>query len=130
VIPGWWEGSAGITAPVNLAAWETPPALCKTAFEMAANEQILLMLARYDARSWMRCAGWSPAAASSALSPPGVGGGPQGLLRNLRGDRRAEDFRTLYGPWKRFLESSNPWFRVAEFSLDGFRLGRDVPAAP
>jgi hypothetical protein len=77
VIPGWWEGSAGITAPVNLAAWETPPALCKTAFEMAANEQILLMLARYDARSWMRCAGWSPAAASSALSPPGAGGGPQ-----------------------------------------------------
>jgi hypothetical protein len=28
---------------VNLAAWEALPALFKTAFEMAANEQILLV---------------------------------------------------------------------------------------
>jgi len=49
--PGWWEGSAGITAPVSLPAWQALPELFKVAFETAANEQMMLMLAKYDARN-------------------------------------------------------------------------------
>jgi len=35
--PGWWEGSAGITAPVSLPAWQALPELFKVAFETAAT---------------------------------------------------------------------------------------------
>src|ERR1700755_1628826 len=49
--PGWWEGSATITTLVNANAWAALPAQFKTAFEAAANEQNLLMQAKYDARN-------------------------------------------------------------------------------
>jgi hypothetical protein len=37
------------------------------------------------------------------------------------------DFRALYASWKPFLDSSNNWFRVSEFSLDAFRYGNPIP---
>src|SRR5262245_26957129 len=49
--PGCWEGSATITTMVNAKAWEALSPEFKAAFEAAANEQNLLMQAKYDARN-------------------------------------------------------------------------------
>lgn len=128
--PGWWEGSAGITAPVNLAAWDALPAPFKSAFETACNEQVLMMLAKYDARN--------PDALRRMLaqgtqlrffSRPILEACYKASFETFEElAKKDADFGTIYGPWKRFLESSNPWFRVAEQSLDAFRFSRDVPA--
>jgi TRAP-type mannitol/chloroaromatic compound transport system substrate-binding protein len=117
---------------VNLAAWEALPAPFKTAFEMAVNEQMLLMLARYDAHNPDALRRLVAGGSQLRIFPrPVLEAAYKASFETFEEiAARDEDFRTLYGPWKRFLESSNPWFRVAEFSLDGFRLGRDVPAAP
>jgi TRAP-type mannitol/chloroaromatic compound transport system substrate-binding protein len=117
---------------VNLAAWEALPALFKTAFEMAANEQILLMLARCDARNLDALHRVVSGGRHLRIFPcPGLEAAHKASSETFEEiAARDKDFRTLYGPWKRFLESSKPWFRAAEFSLDGFRLGRDVPAGP
>ena len=44
--PGWWEGSASVTAPVNLAKWKELPKSYQSALKVAANEQNLMMMAR------------------------------------------------------------------------------------
>ncbi len=49
--PGWWEGSAGITAPVSLPAETTGFEHFKIALYIACNEQMMMMLAKYDARN-------------------------------------------------------------------------------
>lgn len=129
--PGWWEGSAAITAPVSLPAWEALPAHFKLAFEMAANEQYLLMLARYDARNPDAMRRLLAGGTQLRIFPRPVLEAAYRVSFETFEEIAAqnEDFRTLYVPWKRFLESSNPWFRVAEASLDGFRFSRDVPAS-
>ena len=37
------------------------------------------------------------------------------------------DFRTLYGSWRPFLETSNSWMRIAEFNLDAYRYSNALP---
>jgi len=128
--PGWWEGSAAITAPVSLPAWEALPASFKLAFEMAANEQNLLMLARYDARNPDALRRLVGSGTQLRIFPRPLMEAAYKVSFETFEEIAAqnEDFRTLYEPWKRFLESSNPWFRVAEANLDAFRFSREVPA--
>jgi TRAP-type mannitol/chloroaromatic compound transport system substrate-binding protein len=123
--PGWWEGSAMITTMVNATAWEPLPAEFKAAFEAAANEQNLLMQAKYDARN--------PEALKRLLA-----GGtelrafPQPVLEACYKatvetfDELAaknSDFKKVYEHWKAFMNQSNQWFRVTEYRLDAFRFG-------
>ena len=121
--PGWWEGSAMITAFANTAAWDALPAQFKIAFETAANEQNLLMQAKYDARN------------PEALKRLIAGGTelrafPQPVLEacykasvetfdEIASKNAA--FKTVYDHWKAFMNQSNSWFRVAEYRLDAFR---------
>jgi TRAP-type mannitol/chloroaromatic compound transport system substrate-binding protein len=123
--PGWWEGSAMITTLVNANAWEALPAQFKAAFEAAANEQNLLMQAKYDAKN------------PEALKRLIAGGTelrafPQPVLEacykasvETFDDFAAKnaDFKKVYEHWKAFMNQSNQWFRVAEFRLDAFRFG-------
>jgi len=121
--PGWWEGSAMITAFANATAWEALPAQFKVAFETAANEQNLLMQAKYDARN------------PEALRRLIAGGTelrafPQPVLEACyKASLETFDeiasknatFKTVYDHWKAFMNQSNSWFRVAEYRLDAFR---------
>lgn len=123
--PGWWEGSAMISTLVNATAWEALPAQFKIAFETAANEQNLLMQAKYDARN------------PDALKRLIAGGTelrsfPQPVLEachkaavetfdDIAG--KNDDFKKVYEHWKAFMNQSNSWFRVAEYRLDAFRYG-------
>lgn len=121
--PGWWEGSAMITAFANATAWDALPPLFKIAFETAANEQNLLMQAKYDARN------------PEALRRLVAGGTelrafPQPVLEACHKASletfddiasKNADFKMVYEHWKAFMNQSNSWFRVAEYRLDAFR---------
>jgi TRAP-type mannitol/chloroaromatic compound transport system substrate-binding protein len=123
--PGWWEGSAMISALVNSKAWEALPAHFKAAFEVAANEQNLLMPAKYDARN------------PEALRRLMAGGTelrafPQPVLEACykasietfnEFASKNEEFKKVYEHWKAFMNASNQWFSVAELRLDAFRFG-------
>ncbi len=128
--PGWWEGSASITSIVHVAAWQALPALFREMFEVAAAEQNSLMMARYDARNpdalrRMIAQGTQlrsfPRAVMEAAYKASFETFDEVAAQN-------EDFRTLYAHWKPFLDSSNNWFRVAEFTMDAFRYANPVPA--
>jgi TRAP-type mannitol/chloroaromatic compound transport system substrate-binding protein len=122
--PGWWEGSAQITSLVNKGAWDGLPKEFKTAFEVAANEQMTLMIAKYDAKN--------PAALKRLISQgTQLRAFPRPVLEACHKtaletfeelSAKNADFKTIYTQWRQFTDDSNGWFRVAEYSLDSARF--------
>src|SRR5438309_11857149 len=104
-----------VTMIVNAAAWEVFFFKQKTAYEIACNEQTLLMPANYDDKN--------PAALRRlvaqgvqlrAFPKPVMDACYKAAFQTF--DELAakdEDFRKVYEAWRKFLEESNLWFRVA-----------------
>ena len=121
--PGWWEGSAMLSTLVNAKAWAELPQQFKHAFEAAANEQNLLMPAKYDAKN------------PDALKRLIAGGTelrafPQAVIEACYKasvetfeelSTKSADFKRVYEHWKAFMNPSNQWFQVAEYRLDAIR---------
>ncbi len=124
--PGWWEGSAQITSLVNKGAWDALPKEYRAAFDVAANEQMTLMIAKYDARN--------PAAAKRLIAQgvqirafprPVMEACYKATVETLDDlSAKNADFRAIYTEWKKFADDSNAWFRVAEQTLDSFRYAQ------
>jgi TRAP-type mannitol/chloroaromatic compound transport system substrate-binding protein len=120
--PGWWEGSASITTMVNAKAWEALPAAYKAAFECAASEQTMKMLAKYDARNPDALKKLLSQGAKLAFFPKDV----MDAAHKATGELFAElaeknpDFKAMYPKWKAFQQNQASWFRIAESSLDNY----------
>jgi TRAP-type mannitol/chloroaromatic compound transport system substrate-binding protein len=127
--PGWWEGSGSITGIVNIAAWEALPPAFRDMFEVAAAEQNSLMMARYDARNPEALRRMIAQGVQLRTFPRVVLDAAYKASFEVFEEVAAqnEDFRTLYASWKPFLDSSNNWFRVGEFTLDAYRYGNPIP---
>jgi TRAP-type mannitol/chloroaromatic compound transport system substrate-binding protein len=127
--PGWWEGSGSITGIVHQPAWEALPPVFREMFEVAAAEQASLMLSRYDARNPDALRRMIAQGTQLRAFPRPVMEAAYKASFEVFEETAAanEDFATLYAAWKPFLDSSNNWFRVAEFTLDAFRFGNPIP---
>jgi TRAP-type mannitol/chloroaromatic compound transport system substrate-binding protein len=122
--PGWWEGSAQISSLVNKGAWEALPKAFRTAFEVAADEQMTMMLANYDAKN--------PQALRRLIANgTQVRAFPQDVMEAAYKASLATfadlaeknpDFKAIYEPWSKFAAESNAWFRLAEYRLDSARF--------
>lgn len=122
--PGWWEGSAQMTALVNTKAWADLPAPYKAAFEVAACEANLQMLARYDAKN--------PAAIRALVGrgtqlkwfPRDVMDEALKTANKLYEELSAsnEDFKKLYASWLKFRDEQVAWYRVADHYLDSYTI--------
>ena len=127
--PGWWEGSAAITAIANTAAWDSLSDVNKALFETACNEQNSLMMAKYDAKNPDALRRIVGAGTQLRIFPRPL---MEAMYRasfeefeTLAGQNA--DFKKLYEAWLPFLDNSNAWFRVAEYTLDSFRLTSRIP---
>ena len=120
--PGWWEGSASVSSHVNETAWNALPPEFKAAFETAANEQTMLMLARYDATNPGALRQLIASGAKVSYFPRDVMDATwktsQELWKEL--SEKNPDFAAIYGDWKKFQHEQVSWFRVAETALDGY----------
>jgi TRAP-type mannitol/chloroaromatic compound transport system substrate-binding protein len=126
--PGWWEGSAQVTNLVNEKTWKELPKPFQVAFEVACNEQNMLMMSHYDAQN---PAGLKRLSAQGvqfrSFSRPILDACFKASFQTF--DELAAkdaDFDRLYQAWKAFLVDSNLWFRVAEHSLDSYRYAASV----
>lgn len=122
--PGFWEGSSQFSFFVNIKEWEKLPAMYKEAISTAAMEAHVNVQAEYDAKN--------PAALARL-----VGGGtqlkqyPREILQaafKATVDACEEEagknaaFKKIYEPWKRFRNTQNTWYRLAESTFSSFNV--------
>ena len=120
--PGWWEGGPNLSFYVNKKEWEKLPPSYKAAFECAAAEANIKMLADYDAKN--------PAALGRLLKngaklhefPKEVMEACFKAANEVMEEEAAKNpaFKKIYEPWKRFRSDSMQWFNVAERSYANF----------
>jgi TRAP-type mannitol/chloroaromatic compound transport system substrate-binding protein len=122
--PGWWEGSAQITSLVNKGAWEGLPKEFRIAFETAANEQMTMMLANYDAKNPAALRRLIASGTEIRAFPRDVMEAAYKASLETFDDlaNKNPDFKTIYEPWTKFVNDSNAWFRLAEYRLDSARF--------
>jgi TRAP-type mannitol/chloroaromatic compound transport system substrate-binding protein len=121
--PGWWEGSAQITNLVNAKAWSDLPKQYQVAFEVACNEQTLLMMANYDAQNPIALRKIAAQGVQfRSFSKPILDACYKATIETFDElSVKDADFARVYQAWKAFLTDSNLWFRVAEHTLDSYR---------
>ena len=121
--PGWWEGSAQVTLLVNLKSWESLPQAHRDAFECAAAEQCMRMIAKYDAKNPEALRRLVAGGAQLRQFPRSVLDACYKATLEVFDDYSAKsaDFKKVYEQWAKFRDEENLWFRVAEHSLDSYR---------
>ena len=122
--PGWWEGSAQMTALVNLKAWEALPKSFQVAFETAATEQYVKMLARYDAKNPDALKRLVGSGTQLRWFPKDVMEAAFKATNELHDELAAKnpDFGKLYASWKKFRDDQTAWYRVADHYLDSYSI--------
>jgi TRAP-type mannitol/chloroaromatic compound transport system substrate-binding protein len=120
--PGWWEPSTQVSYIVNLKQWASLPKDYQSAFEVAAAEANLHVLASYDAKN--------PAALQRLVNqgvklhafPRDVLVAAHKAAFELYSDEAAKNpaFKKIYENWNAFRKAQVAWSRIAEQTQDAF----------
>ena len=120
--PGWWEPGPSIHFFVNKQAWEKLPKEYQAAFEAAAYEANVTMMAEYDHKN--------PAALRRLVgqgvklkkySNEIVEAAYKAAVQ-LYNDESAKNpaFKKIYTEYLKYQKDLNQWFSVAELGMDQF----------
>ena len=120
--PGWWEGGANLSFLVNQKEWEKLPPAYREAFEVAAAEANLRMLADYDAKNPAAMGRLLQAGAKLHPFPKDVMTAALKAANAIYAEEAAKNpmFKTIFQSWSRFRNDEFQWFRVAELSYANF----------
>jgi len=120
--PGWWEPGPAIHFFVNKKAWDALPAEYKEAFQAAAYEANVTMMAEYDDRNpaalrrlvqqGVQLRSFSPEILEAAFK----------ASQQLYADESAKNpaFKKMYDAVLAYQKTQNQWFGVAELRMDQF----------
>jgi TRAP-type mannitol/chloroaromatic compound transport system substrate-binding protein len=122
--PGWWEGQAQLSAYVNLGEWE----------KLSKSYQAILTAACAEANGWMVGKyDTDNVAALRRLIANGTQLRPfskeildacYSAAQEFYTETAAKNakFKTVYEPWRKFLDDEHQWFRVVEQQFDSYML--------
>ena len=120
--PGWWEPGPVIHFFVNKAQWAKLPKEYQEAFQAAAYEANVTMMAEYDHKN--------PGALSKLLQngvklqaySPEILNAAYSAAQQLYADESAKNpaFKKIYTDFDKYRKTQNAWFSVAEYRMDGF----------
>ena len=120
--PGWWEPAGRITFYVNKEQWDQLPPSYQAAFEAAAAEVDIRMLANYDA--------WNPPAIRRLVQkgtqlrrfPGEVMKGAYKAAEKIYAAESATnpEFKKIYDSMRVFQQASDNWMGMAENTLANF----------
>jgi TRAP-type mannitol/chloroaromatic compound transport system substrate-binding protein len=120
--PGWWEPGPGINFFINKDAWAKLPKEYQAAFEAAAYEANVTMMAEYDHKNpaaLMRLVqnGVKLKKYSNEILEAAYKAAVQ-----LYSDESAKNpaFKKIYDPYLKYQKTTNQWFAVAELGIDSF----------
>jgi TRAP-type mannitol/chloroaromatic compound transport system substrate-binding protein len=127
--PGWWEGSSCISFLVNLTEWNRLPPAYQEAFEAAAAEANVRMIAAYDARNPPALARLVQQGVKLHPYPKDVMAGALKAANDLYEEEAAANpvFRRIYQSWAAFRHAQYQWYRIAEASFSNFMAGQRLP---
>ena len=124
--PGWWESNSMYSFYVNIKEWEKLPKEYQAAFEAAAYEANLDMMALYDFKNptalrSLVAQGAKLHAFSSEIMQAAFKAAHE-LYDEESGKNPA--FRKIYEPWKKFRDELGLWHSVAEQTYSSFVLAQ------
>jgi TRAP-type mannitol/chloroaromatic compound transport system substrate-binding protein len=124
--PGWWEPGPVIHFFVNKAEWAKLPKEYQEAFQAAAYEANVTMMAEYDHKN--------PGALSRLLQngvklqayAPEILNAAYDAAQQLYADESAKNpaFKKIYTEFAKYSKSQYAWFGVAEQRMDSFMIAR------
>jgi TRAP-type mannitol/chloroaromatic compound transport system substrate-binding protein len=127
--PGWWESNSQFSFYVNIKEWEKLPKEYQAAFETAAYQVNLDMMAEYDAKN---------PAALRRLIANGVKlhaysleimRAAQTAAYAIYAEEAAKNpaFKKIYESWYKFREDQMAWGAVAERTMSEFSFNNKPP---
>ena len=120
--PGFWESGPTIHFFVNKKEWDKLPKEYQAAFQAAAYEANVTMMAEYDHKN--------PIALSKLLQngvklqsfSDEILGAAYKASQQVYADESAKNpaFKKIYTEWEKYRKTQNAWFSVAEMRMDRF----------
>ncbi len=117
--PGWWEPGTHLAFYVNKDQWEALSPLYRRAFEIAAEDVHLRMLAAYDAKNPTAMQRLLQSGAELRRFPDDVLLKAYEIAKRIYETESANNsfFKTIYQSMVGFQRSSDAWWGVAEASM-------------
>ncbi len=124
--PGWWEGSAQLSAMFNINEWNKLPKAYQSALETASAEANMWMLSKYDAVNPAALRKLVAGGTQLRAFPREVLEACYKAAQELYAETSAKNpkFKKVYDQWKKFQDEELPWFRVTENSFDQFMMAK------
>lgn len=120
--PGWWEAGPQLSFYVNLAEWQKLPKAYQAAFEVAAAEANLDMMAAYDAKNPEALVQLIKSGVKLHRYPDDVMKQAQKEAFALFDDEANKNpaFKKIYAEWRKFRTLQQSWFSLSETALESF----------
>lgn len=120
--PGWWESNSMYSFYVNAKAWESLPKDYQAAFEAAAAEANLDMMAEYDSKNPVALRRLVGAGVKLHAYPVELLRAAQEAAFDLYAEESAKNpaFKKLFDSWIKFRGDVTLWHRFAEHTLASF----------
>jgi TRAP-type mannitol/chloroaromatic compound transport system substrate-binding protein len=124
--PGWWEGSVQISAYANARTWAKLPEQFQAAFRSACADAHTELLARYDALNPPALQQLVGFGARLTPFPKQVMDQAYDAAQALYAEISAKNpgFATIYADYKKFMDASNTWNRIADSAFARFMESR------
>ena len=120
--PSWWEPGPVISFYVNKEQWEQLPKPYQAAFETAAAEANVRMMAHYDARNPLAIQRLAQNGAQLRRYPDDAMKAAYEAAQKIYAEESAKnpDFKKIYDSMRAFQQASDLWMGLAENALTGF----------
>lgn len=120
--PGWWEPGPQISFLINKEQWEKLPRAYQAAFEVAATEANLGMMAAYDAKNPPAIQRLVQNGTQLRRYPDDVLKAAYDAAQKIYAEESAKnpDFKKLFDSLRAFQQTSDIWLGLPEGALSGF----------
>ncbi len=120
--PGWWEPGPVIHFFVNKAEWDKLPKEYQEAFQAAAYESNVTMMAKYDHQNPIALSKLLQSGVKLQKFSDPILGAAYKAAQQLYADESAKNpaFKKIYAAYDKYRRTQNAWFSVAENRMDTF----------
>ncbi|MDD2884261.1 MAG: TRAP transporter substrate-binding protein [Dechloromonas sp.] len=120
--PGWWEPGPVIHFFVNKAEWDKLPKEYQEAFQAAAYESNVTMMAKYDHQNPIALSKLLQSGVKLQKFSDPILAAAYKSAQQLYADESAKNpaFKKVYTAYDKYRRTQNAWFSVAENRMDTF----------